>query len=813
MAKTSPLQGIRVFDLTHAVAGPWASMLLGTLGADVMKVEPPAGDLIRILSPKQRGVSVQYIQGNVNKRGTVLDLKNSGDREAAYRLLAEADIFMENMRPGAVDRLGLGYDQAAKINPRIIYASISGWGDTGPLRDMGGNDLLVQAFSGWASLSGESSGRPEILRYVAHLDITCATFLLGALLQALLIRQRTGQGMKVDLSLLGSAMFIQINRMAEYFATGKAPSRLGSATASSAPHQAFLCRDRKWLAVGATSDAEWEGLCRAMGIERLTMDPRFATNNARVAHLDALAPILEEVFASKPSEWWTICLTREGVPNSRFLDFQGIRHHPQVVQNQLMTDVDIPRQGRMVFGGLPWRFDHARAQLSPRALPTLDVSHSSGIDETLARWKRVGRSAAAGGLRRQAGAAPLDGIVVIDSTQGLCGPFASMLLADAGAQVIKIEPPTGDSSRTQGTFWVEGDSPAHASLNRGKKSVALDFSIPAGRAALLRLLRTADVFLEDMGPGRAGELGLDHARLARRNRGLIRCSLTPFGERGPLKDRPGAELVYQAMSDYWGSLGAIGEAPERLGADIAHLNTGAFAFVGILTALYRRAVTGRGDRVSLSLLGTLLHMRSILWGAQSDPDEWFGNYCDSYVNPRDVGWQTKDCPIYFNLGRADEPSWISLVTELGMACILEDDRFIADGGRAAVGMGPFAEEAKPIWEEAFRDRMAEEVISILRRHGANAVAINDYTGLFAHPHTASLDLLRELRHPKAGRIKTLAPPWKLAGQSPVIGRTSPALGEHTEEVLRAVGLADVDLAALQKAGAIPSGVSSRQVLR
>ena len=285
-----PLDGIRVFDLTHAAAGPWGVMLLASLGADVIKVESPGGDLIRLVPPAQKGLGVVYTHSNLGKRSIVLDLKTPHHQSIAHKLVEKADVLMENMRPGAAERLGLGYEQVSRINPRIIYGSSTAWGNVGPMARMGGADSSVQAFCGWTSVSGAPGGKGEVFRHIAHLDLTTSSMFVASILQALLIREKTGKGMRMDLTMVGSAMNLQLSRIAEYFATGKTPPTLGSGCVATVPHQAFICQDKNWLAVGVVNDRQWAPFCRAIGQERLLDDRRLSTNPGRVEHRDELVP-------------------------------------------------------------------------------------------------------------------------------------------------------------------------------------------------------------------------------------------------------------------------------------------------------------------------------------------------------------------------------------------------------------------------------------------------------------------------------------------------------------------------------------------
>ncbi|MBF6570357.1 MAG: CoA transferase [Candidatus Binataceae bacterium] len=385
-------------------------------------------------------------------------------------------------------------------------------------------------------------------------------------------------------------------------------------------------------------------------------------------------------------------------------------------------------------------------------------------------------------------AGSLDGFRVIDLTQGLCGPFCTMQLGDAGAEVIKIESPAGDFARRMGPPFVAAESAVFLSLNRNKKSVVLDLETSSGRAAAARLAHAADVLVADFVPGAADGFGLAYDQLRAANPRLVYCSITPFGENGPLCHSPGAELVIQAMAEYTASLGQIGDPPVRVGADIASLNTGIFAAQAILAALFHRLRSGEGQRVAVSELGSMLHMRGIMWTSMSDPDDWYGFHLDHYTKPPDHGYRTKNGSLYFILRRGGSEDWDRLIMELGMEEVLADPRF-ADYGRAATSIGRYATEVKPIWEKAFANRTREELIDLIKSVGGDAVPIMDYPSLIAHPQTAALEAIAEVDHPAAGRFNTVRPVARFSDTPDAIRIPPPALGQHTEEVLRAAGIA------------------------
>jgi crotonobetainyl-CoA:carnitine CoA-transferase CaiB-like acyl-CoA transferase len=302
------------------------------------------------------------------------------------------------------------------------------------------------------------------------------------------------------------------------------------------------------------------------------------------------------------------------------------------------------------------------------------------------------------------------------------------------------------------------------------------------------------VVVEDLGHGTAARMGLGYEDLRRDNPDLVYCAISPFGEEGPLRDLPGSELVMQAMAEYTASLGRIGDPPVRVGADIAAMNTGIFAAQAILGALFHRLRTGDGQRVAVSQFGALLHMRGIMWHSMTDPDDWFGFHLDHYTNPPEYGYQAQNGPLYFILRRGNSEDWDRLVLELGMENVLDDPRF-ADYGRSATSIGRYAAEVKPVWDAAFAKHSREEIIDLVKSIGGDAVPINDYAALLAHPQVAALEAVSEIDHPQAGIFKTVRPVARFSDTPDLIRLAPPTLGQHTDEVLRELGL---DAAAIDR---------------
>ncbi len=385
---------------------------------------------------------------------------------------------------------------------------------------------------------------------------------------------------------------------------------------------------------------------------------------------------------------------------------------------------------------------------------------------------------------------------IVDLTQGLCGPFGSMRLGDAGAEIVKIEPLDGDASRTMGPPFIGDESAVFLSLNRNKKSLGLDIHTAEGQEIVQRLVTQADVVLEDFGAGEAEKLGLGYADLQVLNPTLIYCAVSAFGEKGPLSNLPGAELVIQAMADYTNSLGRIGEPPVRLGTDVASLSTGVFISQAVTAGLFHRLRKGEGQRVSVSMLGTLLHMRGIMWTSMTDPDDWYGFHLDSYTKPPDEGYQTKDGYVFFSLRRGSSEDWDRLLISLGMEEYLADPRF--DGfGREVTGVGRYVAEVKPIWEKAFATKTNDEIVHLIHEFQGDAVPFTNYMSLFQHPQVQELDVVREIEHPTAGTFETIGPVWRFSDTPAAVQSPPPTLGQHTDEILLGLGYSSDDIERLR----------------
>ena len=370
------LAGIRVVDCTHVIAGAYCSMLLADLGADVIKIEPLDGEGGR---EAEVGPFRAFDFINRNKRAIAVDLQRAEGVAVVRSLAATADIFVENFRPGAFDRLGLGYDALRSLNPRLIYCSISGFGHSGPYRDRGGFDLVAQAMGGIMSLTGEKDATRPVAAGVPFCDFSAGTFgALGAL-AALNRRHVTGLGQKVEATLLESGMAHAVWEAGIYTTTGEISGPVGSAHRLAAPYEAFATADG-FIVVGVATQKIWTKFCIALDVRHLETDPRFATELDRLEHRDALKVLIEAVLVANTSRHWLDRLLEEGVPSGPINDIAQAVEDPHIVARGLIVDVDGERYTRapIALSETPVELRRGAARVGEH---TREVLREAGLDD------------------------------------------------------------------------------------------------------------------------------------------------------------------------------------------------------------------------------------------------------------------------------------------------------------------------------------------------------------------------------------------------------------------------------------------------
>ena len=374
-----PLSGIRVLDLSRILAGPYCTMILGDQGAEIIKVERPgAGDDTRTWGPPfTGGESAYYLCCNRNKRSITIDLKKPRGVELVKELAKASDVLVENFTPGLMKGFGLDYDSLHQLNPRLVYASITAYGQDGPYRDRPGYDMVLSAVGGLMYITGPQGGEPCKVG-VAITDVLTGVYASGAITSALLWRERSGRGQYLDISLLDCQASALANIASNYLACGKEAKRWGTAHESIIPYQVFPTKDRP-IAVAVANEKLWVKFCKVVDREEWTADPRFESNPKRVENRDVILPLVREVLAQKTCDEWMDLFVEAAVPCGPVNNMESLFSDPQVLHRNMVAEVPHPTIGTLRLGGIPIKYSETPG--SVRRPPPLLGQHT---DELLA---------------------------------------------------------------------------------------------------------------------------------------------------------------------------------------------------------------------------------------------------------------------------------------------------------------------------------------------------------------------------------------------------------------------------------------------
>src|SRR5215471_15712758 len=373
-----PLEDVTVIDLSHALAGPFCSTMLADFGAQVIKLEPRgAGDIARAWGPPLPGGETSYfVSLHRNKRGIEVDLKHPRGKELFFQLVERSDVVLENYRVGALARLGLGYEAASAKTPGIIYCSVSGFGQDGPYRDRAALDLILQAESGMVSVTGEAGGH-GVRCGVSIADMTAGMYAAYGIMLALRVKEQTGRGQAIDVSMLEGQLSLLGSMIGGYLADGEAPELMGTAYKALLPYQTFRTRTRD-LALAVGSEKLWRIFCPAIGRPELADDPRYRTNADRVQNRESLIAALQETFLTRPYEEWEPILLDKGIPFGAINRIPEVVDHPQVKARGALVDMTHPRAGTVRMVGVPVRLSE-----TPGAVRTPSPTLGEHTEEVL----------------------------------------------------------------------------------------------------------------------------------------------------------------------------------------------------------------------------------------------------------------------------------------------------------------------------------------------------------------------------------------------------------------------------------------------
>ena len=371
-----PLHGIRVLDLSRVLAGPYCTMVLGDLGADVIKVEPPEGDETRAWGPPfAGGESAYYLCVNRNKRGMVVNLKTDEGKKILRELALQSDVLVENFRPNTLKKFGLDYETLHELNPKLIYCSITGFGQTGSMKDKPGYDFMIQALGGLMSITGEPDGEP-MKTGVAVVDLFAGQNAIIAILAALQARTLTGQGQYLDIALFDSQLGWLANVASNYLISGNLPKRHGNAHPNIVPYQSFQASDG-WFAIAVGNDRQFVRLSEMLGKPELAVDEKFATNSARVQNREELIPLLAFIFKTASVSEWLIKLEESEIPCGPINNFEQVFSMPNVKEREMLVHMQHPTIGQLPLVGSPLKMSETPVEY--RLSPPLMGEHTENI--------------------------------------------------------------------------------------------------------------------------------------------------------------------------------------------------------------------------------------------------------------------------------------------------------------------------------------------------------------------------------------------------------------------------------------------------
>lgn len=580
---------------------------MADLGARVIKIERPgsgeAGRQIQVKNLFVDGDSLIFHTINRNKESFTADLKNPTHLEKVRELIRRADVITHNFRPGVMEKIGLDAPSVHAINPRLIYGEVTGFGNAGPWKNRPGQDLLLQSLSGLTWLTGNRDDPPTPFG-LAVVDMLCGIHFAQGLMAALIQRARTGAGCSVSVSLLESALDFQFEVLTTYYGDGgRLPQRSRKYNAHaylSAPYGVYPTRDG-YLALAMNDVA---ALGRALGSQQIAA---YRKASAWFSRRDEIQTLIAEHLAGRTTADWLAILEPLDIWCSDVFDYATLTSHDAFHSLQMEQTVHRPGGATVHTLRCPIRIDGQRL-FSDRAAPSVGQENDA-IEAELRKARNP--PAVSGNLPvpAAADAKPLEGILVVDLSQFLSGPCASLRLADLGARVIKVErPETGDICRELyvSDIRIDGESTTFHAINRNKESFVADLKTEAGLRKLQALLRRADVMMHNFRPGVTDRLGLGYDAIRALKPDIIYGSISGYGAEGPWRKKPGQDLLVQALSGLTWLSGAAGDGPVPMGLSVVDQLAGMHLAQGLLACLYRRAMTGNGALVEVSMLESAL---------------------------------------------------------------------------------------------------------------------------------------------------------------------------------------------------------------
>jgi len=776
-----PLDGIRVLDATHIVAGPFCSMILADMGADVIKIERPGtGDLVRnrgpfLKSEDGREMSSRFLGVNRNKRSVAMDLRNPRCKEAFEEMVRNSDVLLDNWGPGAFRRLGLGYDHLSEINPGMVYASITGYGDSeglsGPYSDRPANNMSIQAMAGWMEITGDPEGGPHSVGDNIGDSVPGVWTALGIVL-ALETKRKTGRGQHVDMAMYDCMFSHMEGTMNVFRATGEVPTRSRERLANAGI--TFRAKDGYVVMAGVRSEARMRELWKLVGREDLLEgDARYLAGPGMDGqfYYDHIIPAIEGWSMGVPKFQVAATLTEIGFSMGVTQTMADLAVCPQLEARQMFVETGDDLGG--TFQGVKTAARLTACVDSPAVTAPLLGEHTA---EILAKVNdgpgRAGTYPEGQGVENIMSA--LEGIRVLDLCIVLAGPTCGRTLGEFGAEVIKID----DPSRPY-------DIAGNTDVNRGKRSININLKTKEGLEVFYKLLETADVVVENNRASSLARLGISYDEMKKRKPDIIHASLNAFGYDGPWAERPGWEQLAQATSGIQVRRGGRGSAPKLLPYPMNDYGTGLMGAYAVALAVHERNRTGQGQTVNsgLALTAGLLQSPYFLdyEGYQRDEPEGLGVRgfsAKSRLYRAADGWLYFHCP-------SDE-AWKQLTA-------LSDFAGLDNSGDDTL--------TKSL-AEVLTSRPREEWEKLINPTGVSVIANRQVAEFRDDADIRKAGLIVGRDHPGVGQADHLGSVAKLSKTPMRVGRPTPLLGAETDEILIEAGYTGEEIESMKLSGAV-----------
>ena len=786
MKGKKPLEGMRILELSHSAAGAVCALLLCDHGAEVIKIESPQAQRECVTDAQKCARAVQ----DRGKRCVVIDMEKEETRRQFWKLFESADAVVEDFCPGTVEKWGITYETLRRIRPAVVFTSVSGYGQDGPYARREASDGTVQAESGLMSITGERGKEPvrcgaDLSYYMAALTgcIGTLTALIGA--------GETGQGRRVDVSVMETSMLCLENQLAVYMKNGVVPHPMGNSYDLFAPVGVYQSRDRKEFMLSVGTDRQWVVLCRALERPGWIEDPRYVTNMRRVEHIRELDRELRGEFEKYDREELARKFVSSHCVYGNINDLRAVAEHPQTAHREMIDRAVYPDGSVYRVPGDPIRMSGMKGETEyPVELPGAEKAEWRGAEspvhgrehgcaDILRERSRSGSSSEPAGKEDGSGDLPLKGIRILDFSQFLSGPLCTLLLCDFGAEVIKIEnPPLGDNTR-YGPYIERDVSSHYAMRNRGKKSIVLNMKDAEQRALFLELVKSADAVVDNYKPGTMEKFGVTYELLREINPRIVFTSISGYGQSGPYSSHAAFDQPVQAESGVMSITGEKGGMPVKCGASVGDVTGGLAACAGTLMGIFDARRSGLGRRVDVSMMDALV---SGLGGR-------FAEYLRTGAVPGLMGNRTagaapsgvyrsrEGIPLMITVETDDQ--WNHFCDALDRGDWSRDERWTSRERREE-NAGELDREIR----REFSRRTAEE---LERRLAAGKCAfgrVNDFSDVKDHPQVRYRQSFVEAEFPNGVVFRVPGNPVRLSGAEHRTKYPAAPLGHHTFEVLR-----------------------------